>query len=218
MSENKFIWERGEKPAQKVVKALEKRHFNAYYCETEKDALNKVLELVTKDETISWGGSVTLEETGIKQYLEENGYNVINRDNGKTPEEKLELTKKGLLCSTFLMSTNALSEDGCLINVDGTGNRVAALCYGPEKVIVIAGMNKVVKTLNDAVQRARTYVAPVNQQRINSMKKQDTPCVYNGSCADCVSPDSICAQVVETRLSRPAGRITVILVNKKLGY
>lgn len=218
MTEMEFVKERNRKLAQKVIKSLEKRHFNAYFCETETDVLNKVKELVSKDETVSWGGSVTLEQTGIKNYLIENGYNVIDRDSAKIPEEKQELTKKGLLADTFLMSTNALSEDGCLVNIDGTGNRVAALCYGPKQVVVIAGMNKVVKSLEDAINRARTIAAPVNQQRINSMRKQETPCVYNGSCADCVSADSICAQIVVTRLCKPAGKINVVLVNQDLGY
>lgn len=218
MSENKFVKERNEKLAKKVIAALEKRHFKAFYCENEKEALNKILDLVSKEEIISWGGSVTLEQTGITKYLEENGYNVINRDNAKTPEEKSELTRKGLLCDTFLMSSNALSEDGQLVNVDGTGNRVAALCYGPKRVIVVAGMNKVVKSLDDAIKRARTIAAPINQQRINSMRNQQTPCVYDGSCADCLCDDSICAQIVVTRLCKPAGKITVILVNSELGY
>lgn len=218
MSENIYLKERNEKLAKKVIAALEKRHFNAFYCENETDALNKILELVSKEETISWGGSVTLEQTGITKYLEQNGYNVINRDNARTPEEKAELTRKGLLCDTFLMSTNALSEDGQLVNVDGTGNRVAALCFGPKRVIVVAGMNKVAKTLEDALTRARTVAAPVNMQRIKDMSERQTPCVHTGSCADCLCDDSICCQVVTTRLSKPAGKINVILVNKELGY
>ena len=218
MSENTYLKERTEKLAQKVVSALKKRHFNAIYCENAAAALSKVLELVTKEETISWGGSVTLEQAGITKYLCENGYNVINRDSAKTPEEKVELTRKGLLCDTFLMSTNAISEDGQLVNVDGTGNRVAALCFGPKRVIVVAGMNKVAKTLQDALSRARNVAAPVNMQRINAMAEKETPCVYSGACADCLSADSICSQIVITRLCKPAEKITVLLVNEELGY
>lgn len=218
MSKNEFVRERNQKLAQKLITALEKRHFNAIYCETINDVVRKIEELILKEETVSWGGSVTLEETGIKKFLIENHYNIIDRDNATTPEEKNELTKKGLLADVFLMSTNALSEDGQLVNIDGTGNRVAALCYGPKRVIVIAGMNKISKSLTDAIVRARTVAAPINQQRINSMHKQDTPCVHNGSCADCTAPDSICSQIVVTRLCKPAGKITVILVNEELGY
>lgn len=218
MTVNKYVKERNEKLAKKVITALEKRHFNAFYCEDEQAALNKILELVSKDETISWGGSVTLEQTGITQYLIDNGYKVINRDSAKNPDEKAELTRKGLLCDTFLMSSNAISEDGQLVNVDGTGNRVAALCYGPKRVIVIAGLNKVAKNIEDAVSRARNIAAPVNMQRIKDMANNNTPCVHTGSCADCLCDDSICCQIVVTRLSKPAGKINVILVNKELGY
>ena len=219
MSENTYIKERNSKLSQKVVKALQKRHFSAIYCETAAEALDEIKKLVTKEETISWGGSVTLEQTGITKYLIENGYNVINRDSAKTPEEKAQLLRKGLVCDTFLMSSNAISEDGQLVNIDGTGNRVAALCYGSKRVIVVAGMNKVAKTVEDALSRARNIAAPVNMQRINAvMSHRETPCSYTGSCADCVSEDSICAQIVTTRLCKPAGKIMVILVNEELGY
>ena len=116
------------------------------------------------------------------------------------------------------MSSNAITEDGQLVNIDGLGNRLAALLYGPKSVIVIAGMNKVAKTLDDAIQRARTVAAPVNMQRIALLMDRKTPCVSTGSCADCKSPDSICSQIVITRLCAPQGRIKVILVNESLGF
>ncbi len=219
MSENVYLKERNKKLSENVIKSLKKRHFNAIYCENAAEALQEITKLITKEETVSWGGSVTLEQTGITKYLIENGYNVIDRDSAKTPEEKAQLLRKGLVCDTFLMSTNALSEDGQLVNIDGTGNRVAALCYGPKRVIVVAGMNKVTKTVQDALARVRNLAAPVNMQRINAvMSHRETPCSYTGSCADCLSEDSICAQIVTTRICKPAGKITVILVNEELGY
>lgn len=219
MSENVYLKERNKKLSENVIKSLKKRHFNAIYCENAAEALQEITKLITKEETVSWGGSVTLEQTGITKYLIENGYNVIDRDSAKTPEEKAQLLRKGLVCDTFLMSTNALSEDGQLVNIDGTGNRVAALCYGPKRVIVVAGMNKVTKTVQDALARVRNIAAPVNMQRINAtMSHRETPCSYTGSCADCLSEDSICAQIVTTRICKPAGKITVILVNEELGY
>ena len=165
MSENVYLKERNKKLSENVIKSLKKRHFNAIYCENAAEALQEITKLITKEETVSWGGSVTLEQTGITKYLIENGYNVIDRDSAKTPEEKAQLLRKGLVCDTFLMSTNALSEDGQLVNIDGTGNRVAALCYGPKRVIVVAGMNKVTKTVQDALARVRNLAAPVNMQR-----------------------------------------------------
>ena len=218
METNTYIKERNEKLAPKVIASLKKRHFDAYYCTNSQAALNKLLSLISKHEVISWGGSITLEQTGITKYLIENGYNIINRDSAKSPEEKVELTRKGLLCDTFLMSSNAISEDGQLINIDGNGNRVAALCYGPKRVIVVAGMNKIVKTAEDAISRARNLAAPVNMQRINAIASKETPCVHTGCCADCTSADSICAQIVVTRLCKPTGKITVLLVNENLGY
>lgn len=215
---DRFLKERNQKLAQKIIKSLEKRHFNAFYCNDKHEALEKALSLISKEETISWGGSVSVQQIGLINYLEENGYKTINRDKGKSPQEKELLTRQGLLSDVFLMSTNALSEDGYLVNVDGTGNRVAALCYGPKKIIIIVGMNKITKTLDDAIVRARSFAAPVNMQRINSIQQRQTPCVLDGSCADCVSQDSICSQIVVTRLCKPVGKINIILINEDLGF
>jgi L-lactate utilization protein LutB len=123
--------------------------------------------------------------------------------------------RQALLCDTFLSGSNALSEDGQLVNIDGFGNRVAAMTFGPRQVIVVAGMNKVVKTLDDAVTRARTIAAPLNAQRFPNLK---TPCNETGACANCLSPDSVCSFIVTTRLCKPAGRIKVILIGKDFGF
>ncbi len=213
-----YIKQRNRKLGQNVTTALQKRHFGAFYCETKEDALKKVSELVDKSNVVSWGGSMSLFESGIIDFFEKNNYKIIDRDKASTPEERTALTKQALTCDTFLMSSNAVSEDGQLVNIDGLGNRVAALCYGPKQVIVVVGMNKVVKNLDDAIQRTRTYAAPVNLQRIDWKFPRQTPCVNSGSCSDCISPDSICAQVVVTRLSNQPQRIKVILVNEELGF
>lgn len=213
-----FFEERNEKLAQKLIESFKKRHFEAFYCKSREDALKKALELIPADDLISFGGSMSLGEIGIIDYLKTNRYNIIDSYDGKTPQEKKELSRKALLSDTFLMSSNAISEDGQLVNVDGVGNRIAALAFGPSNVIIIAGMNKVVKTLEDAVERARTIAAPVNMQRIASMIERQTPCVLTGSCANCLSKDSICSQIIITRLCAPEGRIKVILVGENLGY
>jgi hypothetical protein len=121
---------------------------------------------------------------------------------------------QALLCGTFLCSSNAISEDGQLVNIDGNGNRVAAMIFGPRQVIVIAGMNKIAKTLEDAAGRARTVASPLTTQRFPTI---NTPCQETGSCADCLVADSICSFIVRTRICKPAGRIKVILVGKDLG-
>jgi len=138
---------------------------------------------------------------------------VLDRDKASSPEERAEIMRRALACDTFLSGTNAISEDGQLVNIDGNGNRVAAMIYGPKQVIVVVGMNKVAKTYEDAVVRARTISAPLNAQRIPNLK---TPCSENGSCANCQSADTICSFIVTTRFSK-AGRIKVILIGKDLG-
>lgn len=205
---------RYDRSGPELVKALAKRHFTAYYCPTGEEAKKKVLELIPKTDVVSWGGSESLIALGIQDAVKEEGYQVIDRDRANTPEERKQLMKEALLCDTFLMSANAISEDGQLFNIDGNGNRVAAMCYGPDNVIVVAGMNKVVKTIEDAISRARNIVAPINMQKFYEMT---TPCTVNGNCADCVSPDCGCAYLLTTRISRPAGKIKVIIVGEDLG-
>ena len=198
----------------KVVENLQKRHFDAYYCETKEDALKKAIELIPKEDVVSWGGSVSIDEIGLLDYVKKN-YRVIDRDTAKSPEERVDLMRQSLLSDTFLMSTNAMTEDGVLVNIDGNGNRVAALCYGPKSVVMIVGINKVCKTLDDAVSRARNIVAPINIQRFKDLK---TPCYLKGSCANCKSTESICNQVVITRMSRPVSKIKIVLVGEELGF
>ena len=213
-----IIKKRNELLAQKMILSFKKRHFNAFYCATKEQVVQKICELISKDETIAWGGSVTVDELGLKKYLSENGYKLINRDAAKTKEEKRDLVLKGLGADVFLMSSNAITEDGELVNIDGHGTRIVALCYGPKKVIVIAGMNKVVKTLDDAISRARNFAAPVNAKRCSNFFDINTPCLTAGTCMDCKSETSICSQILTTRLSYPKGRINVILVNEDLGF
>ena len=206
---------RNSKLGPALVKALEARHFQADYFDDISQAVEKVFSHIPKDHVISWGGSMTAKALDLYDEAAKRGYRLINRDTAKTPEERIELLRQSLLCDTYLMGTNAISEDGQLVNIDGNGNRVAALCYGPRQVIVVAGMNKVRKTLDIALARARTIAAPLNVQRFPAYK---TPCNSEGSCEDCKSPDSACCQIVITRLCRPAGRIKVILIGKDLGF
>lgn len=202
-----------EKKGKKVVEALNKKYFEAYYCNTKEEAAAKVLSLIPQNHSISWGGCLTMDELGLKKSFAEKGYTVIDRDTAKDMAEREKLMHDALNCGTFIMSSNAITEDGQLFNIDGKGNRVAALIYGPESVIVIAGMNKVVKTMEDAVSRVRNYVAPYNAQRFDV----ETPCKITGECANCNSQSGICAQMVTTRFCKPQGRIKVVLVGEDLG-
>lgn len=204
-----------DKAGPRVVEALERHRFEAYYCATAAEAAEKVMELIPEDHVVSWGGTVTMEELGIMARLRAGERKVIDRDTAKTPEERNELMRQALLCDTFLMSSNAVSKDGQLVNVDGNGNRVAALCYGPKSVIVVVGMNKITADLETAVARARNVAAPINAQRFLN---KSTPCMTTGQCANCSHPECICNQVVITRNCAPAGRIKVVVVGEHLGF
>ena len=199
--------------APRVMKALESRNFEAYYCKTAAEAKEQALSFIPADHTVSWGGSLTLRELGLTDAVKEGGYKVIDRDLAETVEEYFELMRQSLLCDTYLTSVNAMSEDGEFINIDGTGNRVAAITFGPKSVIIIVGMNKISKTLSDAEFRAKNTASPLNAIRLHL----NTPCVKTGACANCKGKDSCCSFLVTTRSSRIPGRIKVILVGEQLG-
>ncbi|MDR2602356.1 MAG: lactate utilization protein [Spirochaetaceae bacterium] len=207
---------RASKLGPVVVEALKSRHFDAYYFDEIHEALEKIWQLTPKTDVVAWGGSLTFDDVGgLTKMAAQKGYMVIDRDAAKDAEERNRLQYEALGCGTFLTGANAISEDGQIVNIDGMGNRVAAMIYGPRQVIVIAGVNKIVKTVEDATARARNLAAPLNAQRFKNIK---TPCALTGACADCKSLDSICTYIVTTRLSRPAGRIKVILIGKTLGF
>ena len=197
-----------------LVRNLQTRQFEAYYCETSRQAIAKVISLVPEKSTVSWGGSVSIRNMGLTKAFTEGSYHVINRDLATSSEEKWELDHKTFMADYFITSTNAISEEGILINIDGFGNRVAALCYGPKNVIVVCGINKVAANLTAAISRGRNTAAPLNATRL--MGK--TPCVITGTCQDCKSSDCICNQIVITRFCRPIHRIKIVIVGENLGY
>lgn len=204
---------RNDKLGQCLVKALKSRHFDAYYCSTKDEAKEKILSLIPKDDLVAWGGSMTMVDLGIIENVKKTN-KVIDTDAAKDAEEKIEMRRKSLLCDTYLCGTNAITEDGILVNVDGTGNRVAAMCFGPKNVIVAIGMNKVVKTEADALSRARNIAAPINSQRFD----MNTPCKTTGECANCKSEQSICNYIVTTRQSRPTDKIKIVLIGESMGF
>lgn len=197
-----------------LVKKLKLRGFDAYYCADKQAALEQALALIPQEDVVSWGGSVTIDEIGLLDAVKERN-KVIDRAAAATPEEKTELMRQALLCDTYLMSSNAISSDGQLVNIDGNGNRCAALIYGPKQVLVIAGLNKVTGSLEAAMDRARNVAAPINAKKFAGLQ---TPCYKSGLCGDCLSADCICSQIVITRTSRNKGRIKVILVGESLGF
>lgn len=205
---------RNEVLGNRMVKALKSRNMDAYYVKTKEEALKKALELIPEGSSVSWGGSMSIAEIGLSDAICLGDYEVLDRSAGKTREEQEEIMRKAMTCDVFLGSTNAVSEDGILVNIDGNANRIAAYAYGPKSVLLIVGMNKVVRTEEDALSRARNEAAPINAQRFGI----DTPCVKNGVCGDCKSPQCICCQIMITRFSRIPQRIKVILVDENLGF
>lgn len=205
---------RNEVLANRVVKNLESRNMEAYFVKTKEEALKKALELIPEGSSISWGGTASAKEIGLLDAVHEGNYEVYDREEAQTPELKNEIAHKALDCDFFIGSTNALVENGVMVNIDGNANRVAAFAFGPKNVLLIVGMNKVVKSEEDAMSRARNEAAPINAQRFGL----DTPCSKNGMCYDCKSPDCICCQILITRYSRVAKRIKVILVDENLGF
>ena len=178
---------RNEALGKRVVKALESRNMEAYYAADKEEAVKKALALIAKGSTINMGGSSSVREVGLIDAINAGNYVFYDRDQAATPEERHEIALKAFTCDWFLGSVNAMSEDGVFVNIDGNANRVAAYAFGPKNVLLIVGMNKIVKTEEDAMHRARNEAAPINTQRFGI----DTPCVKTGSCFDCKSPACI---------------------------
>lgn len=202
------------KIATTVIKNLEKRHMNASYFTTKEEAVSHILSLIPTGSSIGFGGSMTLSEIQMIDVLEQTGnYQLLDRTK-VSPTAYDKLYHDALNSDYFLMSSNAITMDGKLINIDGTGNRVAALIYGPKNVIIVAGMNKIVLDEAEGIKRVHNVASPRNAIRLN----KDTPCAKTGICHDCLSPDCICMQTVITRNSKDPNRISVILIGENLGY
>ena len=203
-----------DKRGEALVKNLQKRHFEAYYCPTKEEALKQVLSLIPEGSSVGWGGAISASQVGVQAAVHAGNYTVIDRDAVSDPAQKNRLMRECFNADYFITGANALSMDGQMVNIDGNGNRVGMIVYGPKHIIVVAGMNKVCATLEDAVKRARTIAAPMNQQRFGL----PNPCTATGSCADCLCESSICNQILITRHCKPAGRIKFVLVGEELGF
>lgn len=200
---------------KRTMENLEKNNISAYKVENEEEALKKLGELIPEGSIIGLGGSMTLSEVGAIDYIRKGNYEVLDRyKEGLTPAEMKEIFRKGFFADAFLTSSNAVTENGELYNVDGTGNRVASMLYGPDRVIVIVGINKLVKDIEEAVLRVEETAAPANNKRLN----KTNPCTKTGHCMDCSSDGRICNMYTLIKRQGVKGRIHVIIVNKELGY
>lgn len=202
-----------KKRGELLVKNLKSRHFDACFCADKASALEKALEWIPAGSSVGWGGAMSAQQIGLLDAVLKGNYQAIDRNRGTTPEERRNLELDCLRADYFITGANAMSIDGQMVNIDGAGNRVAAIVYGPKNILVVVGMNKVEDSLEAAVNRARTIAAPQNQQRFNLQ----TPCNVTGTCADCKSLQCICNQILITRHCRPEGRIRFIVVGEDLG-
>ncbi len=218
------VKEKGKKQIELIIKNLEKRNMKGHYCEDAAAAKALLAERfnAARDEAkkenrellISWGGSMTLSEAGIKDWLAENGFNALD-PYVADPAESYKRKVQALDSDIFLMSTNAITLDGELVNIDGNGNRLAALLFGPKKVFVVTGVNKVTENAEAALARVKSCAAPANAIRLS----RKTPCSVTGKCGECLTAgQTICANTVTTRFSTTPGRVEVFLINEDLGY
>lgn len=212
---DKFVKENLMLRINKTIENLKKNKMDAYYAETKEEALKKALDLMKDGDTVAVGGSVTLSEIGIMDHLRSGRFNFIDRyKQGLSKEDAEKVLRDSFFADDYLVSSNAITEEGELYNVDGRGNRVSAMIYGPKNVIVIAGYNKIVADRNAAVERVKKIAAPANAARLNCA----TPCAKTGECANCRSDAKICCSYVFLGQQREKGRIKVIIVGEPLGY
>ncbi|MGI6217264.1 MAG: lactate utilization protein [Coriobacteriales bacterium] len=200
--------------ASRIIDALGRRHMKGHYAATLAEAKDVVLSLIPEGSSVGWGGSLSLGQIQVKDSLREGNYQLFDRDKAKDSQELDQIERQCLATDVFLMGTNAITEDGQLVNMDGNGNRVAALAFGPQRVIVVAGINKVCSDLDNAIKRVRHTAAPINAFRFPG----DTPCRNFGVCGDCSKDDCICSQLLITRGSMSKDRVHVVIVGEPLGF
>ena len=208
------LWS-NEMKINRTIEALKKNNMNGYYAKNRDEVIELIKGIVKEGSKVAVGGSETLSELGILEHLRSGRYDFLDRyKDGLTREEVTNIFKQSFLADAYLSSCNAITENGELYNVDGNGNRVAAMLYGPDKVIVICGVNKIVKDVDEAIKRNREISAPMNAKRLN----KKTPCTKVGYCMNCNSPERICNEYTLIKKQRSSERMHVIFLNENLGY
>lgn len=204
-----------EKQIERTIKALENNNMNGYLVKSKEDLIKKICDLVCENSLVACGGSQTLFESGVIDHLRSGRYEFLDRyEEGLTPNDMKDIYRKSFLSDAYFTSTNAITENGELYNVDGNGNRVAAMMYGPDKVIVVCGKNKIVKDVHEAIRRNEQVAAPANTKRLDTK----TPCRVTGYCMNCNSSDRICCQYTLIKKQRTPNRIHVIFLDENFGY
>ena len=209
MDENRI--KRNDLLAEQIIKGLESRNMTGYYAKSKEEALKMALDLIPEGSRVAKGGSMSVVEIGLEDAVKNGNYEYCDR---AAMKDKREAELFAYSADVYLGSVNAITEDGVLVNIDGNSNRVSAYAYGPKKLVLIVGLNKVASDADAAMKRARNEAATINAQRF----ELSTPCSKTGRCMDCKSPDNICCQFLITRFSKHKDRIHVILVNENLGF
>ena len=203
-----------EQKCQKAVDALGKKGFTGILCRTRREALDYIINQAAEADSIGFGGSMTIAELNVVSKLEEMGKELLNQNlPGLSPEERSEILHRHATCDLYLTATNALTLTGCLVNIDATGNRVGSMGFGPRKVIVVAGRNKLVADVEGALKRIKEYASPANAKRLN----YNTPCAKTGFCTDCSSPDRMCRITTILEYKPRLTDVRVLVVNEDMG-
>jgi hypothetical protein len=206
-----------QRKAERVIENLKKRNVSAVFCRSSKEAVSEIRKLIPDGASVALGGSVTVIQSGLLDELRRMNIKLLDRyRDGITNDEVEEILRQGVSADILVTSSSAVTADGKLVNEDGRGNRVAGMIFGPRKVILMVGMNKVVPTVDDALTRIKNVAAPLNCIRLGA----DTPCARTGFCddANCHTPQRICSQIVIIESNRVKDRMTVVLVGEELGY
>ena len=212
--DNNLKWVNEEKLAR-TIKALEKNNINGFLVKDDKELIKKIETLVKEGAKVTCGGSMSLFETGVIEHLKSGRYNYLDRyKEGLSKEEVTTIYKEAFTCDAYFTSSNAITEDGEIYNVDGNGNRVAAMLYGPDKVTIVCGINKIVKNVPEAIERNKQISGPANTKRLN----KKTPCAKVGYCMNCSSEERICNEYTLIKRQNIKDRINVIFLNKEIGY
>lgn len=213
-SANDLTYWNYEQKCQKAVKALSKNGFKAIYCGTKQEAFNYIMQETRGSNSIGFGGSLSVADLNLAEILKDSGKELLNHGiPGLSPEERLSIMRRQLTCDLFLTGTNALTLEGRLVNIDGSGNRAAAMFFGPQKVIIVSGRNKIAENTKEALRRIKAYAAPPNARRLN----MNTPCAETGFCTDCDSPNRICRITTIIEKKPRFTDIHVLVVNEDLG-
>ena len=204
-----------EKKIEKTINNLKKNNISGYYVKDNDELINLIKDIAKEGEVVSVGGSMSLFESKVIELLRSGRYEFLDRyKKDLTQEDIKEIYRKSFFADTYFASANAITEDGKIFNVDGNGNRVAAILYGPDKVVLIVGVNKIVKNIEQAVARNRAISGPANAKRLNL----STPCIKTGQCMECKSEERICCEYTVIKRQRNPKRMHVIFINDTLGF